>query len=750
VNPRQLYGWTGEVALIVLTVVVTVGMERLFVDNSFLRDALALGIASHLVAIAARRAGLGMAASGLLSLAAAVVTLTVLLYADTANVILPSGETFDLVREDLSEGWTVFTEESAPVPVIPGFILAIGVLLWVSAFLADWAAFRLRSPIEAIAPSVAIFVFTALLGTEGDQVLHGTLFGAAVALTLLTIRVNRQAREEVWIEPTAGRGPGATLRLGTLAGSVAVLSGAIFGPLLPGAGDPGLVDVTELDNGPNTRVVISPLVEVQAKIVEQSRFELFSVEVDEDQRDYWRLMALDEFDGQLWKASSNFDPAAGRVDTTLDPSVPTRSVRQTVTTTGDLGNIYLPVAYELAQVVDSGNIALEYEVESAALVVTRESDAEIDNGISYTVESAVPIRDGPLLRRSSTADLDSGFRDHYTQLPRDFPDSIRAEAESITTGATTDYDRALALQSHLRDFTYNINVALEHNVNDLETFLFEVQQGYCVQFASAFASMARSIGLPTRMAVGFTWGEWNETRGAYVVRGEHAHAWPEVYFEGVGWVNFEPTPGRGNPNDTAVTGVAGAQAGEEDPTPSTTSIPSGVIAEADPRLNPALQGEGDLPTTTLAGPAAGGGGSLPLTEILLVLAAIGVVAAIAPSVKLMQRRARAAKVAHDPKGRVEFAWDEALDALALIDIRHHPQETPSEFAARIDRRRRDLTPVSVLAESATEARYSPVIDDSVVRAAETSAREITTACRHSSTKSRRAAALLDPRPLVKR
>lgn len=73
--------------------------------------------------------------------------------------------------------------------------------------------------------------------------------------------------------------------------------------------------------------------------------------------------------------------------------------------------------------------------------------------------------------------------------------------------------------------------------------------------------MARAIGLPARVAVGFTWGDWDEARRTHVVRGEHAHSWPEVYFGGTGWVRFEPTPGRGAPGDAAVTGVAPAQSG---------------------------------------------------------------------------------------------------------------------------------------------------------------------------------------------
>ena len=125
------------------------------------------------------------------------------------------------------------------------------------------------------------------------------------------------------------------------------------------------------------------------------------------------------------------------------------------------------------------------------------------------------------------------------------------EARRVTSDARSDYHRALLLQDYFRldgGFRYDLETHSGHGIDSLEEFLFDVRAGYCQQFASAYAAMARSIGLPTRVAVGFTWGEWDSGRGeqgAYVVRGEHAHAWPEVYFAGAGWVRFEPTPGRG-------------------------------------------------------------------------------------------------------------------------------------------------------------------------------------------------------------
>src|SRR5204862_5166960 len=115
--------------------------------------------------------------------------------------------------------------------------------------------------------------------------------------------------------------------------------------------------------------------------------------------------------------------------------------------------------------------------------------------------------------------------------------------------------RARALRDHLRaNYAYDLRVPPGHDVPALERFLFQTKRGYCEQFAGAFAAMARSVGLPSRVAVGFTPGDI-QAANSFRVRGKHAHAWPEVYLDGYGWVAFEPTPGRGMPGAEAYTGV---------------------------------------------------------------------------------------------------------------------------------------------------------------------------------------------------
>ena len=127
------------------------------------------------------------------------------------------------------------------------------------------------------------------------------------------------------------------------------------------------------------------------------------------------------------------------------------------------------------------------------------------------------------------------------------PARVRDLARTVTAGATNPYDQASQIEAYLRTLTYDLKVPLVAADRDLvDAFLFDLRRGYCDYFASAFVVMARSVGLPARLAVGYASGQ-TVAPGVWVVSAADAHSWPEVYFEGVGWVPFEPTPARPMP-----------------------------------------------------------------------------------------------------------------------------------------------------------------------------------------------------------
>lgn len=809
--PRSaLYDWLSEAALVSVTAVVAVGLSRLFTDWSYLREVLALALVTHVIGSAARRARLSTFSAALLCGGSLVLTATMLLYPESAWLVFPTADTLGAARDHLIDAWSVVNASPSPVVPAPGLVLCAGAALSLCAFLADTAAFRMRAAVTAVVPASVVFGFTVAAGTGDGAVRHGALFSAAVGASMVALWL-RNRRVEAWIEPGPGRGVLAMARAGSSALALAVVAGAAAGPWLPGAGAEPWVDLARFEvtdaapwvdrptpdpepwadfaappvdgsssDGTGTadpdgpRVLVSPLVQVRSRLVELSDRELFTVAVLPEERQYWRLTSLDEFDGNGWRARSNYADAAGALAATVDPSIAGPAFVQTVSLLG-LGNSYLPVAYEPRRVIDDGGTAMEYESASGSLIKSRRDALAGPGRFSYVVESVIPVIDDPdRLRSADTSVLDPDFLALNTRLPDGARDVVLEEARRVTEDARSDYHRALLLQDHLRldgGFRYDLEVHSGHGIDSLEEFLFDVRAGYCQQFASAYAAMARSIGLPTRVAVGFTWGEWDSGRGAqgaYVVRGEHAHAWPEVYFAGAGWVRFEPTPGRGAPGDFAITGHVANQAGRR-PEGASSAFQQGqgateATGDADgsgfaglrspsgESAGPGPDGVGDAgrPGDSASGGPLGLGAPGLVTAGVLVLVAVGLLLGSVPVLRRLGRSRRRARLADDPAGLIEEWWSDAVEAVALARLSPRAVETPLELARRVAAARPEVGPIEELALLATHGRYAADTSESMsVRAAVLGSR-VVDACRRQVSLMSRLAAALDPSTLVRR
>ena len=298
----------------------------------------------------------------------------------------------------------------------------------------------------------------------------------------------------------------------------------------------------------------------------------------------------------------------------------------------------------------------------------------------------------PLLSTGTAAPTDEIDTDYLTDPELD--PAVAEQVAAITAGAQDPYQKMLALQNWFRsEFTYDDGVNFSDEPDALDAFL-TARRGFCQQFSSTFALFARELGVPSRVAVGFTPGDpvpAGTTDGTadsvadadaveFVVRGRHAHAWPEVYFEGIGWVPFEPTPQRGNPQAQDYTGVAPDQAPaprEQAASTTSTSVPPSIPPAA-PTSAPdqvAATAEPEEPPTT-----GGGGWVLGVVFVVVALALVGALAVLAarrrPGGAVDERTSRNTVVA--------AAWMDAVRALALIDLRAAPSETPLEFARRAD------------------------------------------------------------------
>jgi len=163
---------------------------------------------------------------------------------------------------------------------------------------------------------------------------------------------------------------------------------------------------------------------------------------------------------------------------------------------------------------------------------------------AYNVTAAVPTAEADQLRRASAV-YPGWVRDRYAGLPEQLPSRVRALAQEITRGQTNSYDKALAVQDYLRHLRYTFEIpAPPTDADTVDWFLFDMKAGYCDYYASSFAVLLRSLGIPTRLSVGYFTGQWEPALERYVVSEADAHSWPEVYFPQYGWIRFEPTPAR--------------------------------------------------------------------------------------------------------------------------------------------------------------------------------------------------------------
>ncbi len=154
-----------------------------------------------------------------------------------------------------------------------------------------------------------------------------------------------------------------------------------------------------------------------------------------------------------------------------------------------------------------------------------------------------PASPPPGVLRRAPRVLPPGY-EVYLQLPPEITPRVRALAREIVRGATTDFDKAAAIERYLKEpLSYTLEMQSPRGREPIDFFLFERRKGHCEYFASAMTVLLREVGVPARNVNGFLGGEWNEYDDYIAVRAGDAHSWVEVYFSGAGWVTFDPTPG---------------------------------------------------------------------------------------------------------------------------------------------------------------------------------------------------------------
>jgi transglutaminase-like putative cysteine protease len=251
---------------------------------------------------------------------------------------------------------------------------------------------------------------------------------------------------------------------------------------------------------------------------------------------YWRGLTFDQYDGRGWRNSPLLaESFAAGEPWTEEPLPWRRPLRQWVSMERSGDRALYAAGEPLA-----ANRPYELLMRRDAAQPAAHLAAMLASGRRYQVLSLTPDATADTLRAAGQ-DYPPGVEALYLALPP-LPARIGQLAQEVTAGAATPYDQALALEAYLRRFPYDLSVSAPPEGRDaVDYFLFDAQAGYCDYYASAMVVMARSLGLPARLAVGYSSGVYDPNGRAFVVTEQNAHSWPEIYFPQIGWVRFEPT-----------------------------------------------------------------------------------------------------------------------------------------------------------------------------------------------------------------
>ena len=545
-----------RVSLVALLVLTLFTFGQVFDGGDYVGPAmLAIGAATT-IAVLARRAGWGAWLATVVSLVAMLLYLIIVFAPHQTIYGLPTIEAAQRLWRAVDRAILMSETDYAPVPVRIGYVILIVAGMWLAATFAEVAAFRWKRPLLATLLPITMFCLVMVVGTQDAASFSVSLF-LGVLLTFWALEASHRLRS--WgrgISAWSHRGaeeieaPAVTNSLARRMG-VATVAVAIVSPLiLPAFGDGLLAWRTQIGEGPGGGSggggggEINPLVSIAPRLIKQSDEILFRV--GSERPAYWRVGSLAIFDGTDWKRSTKH-PSELRLPVVPD-SAPVREVQQRFTLT-KLEGSRLPAAVQATQDIDFRTS--EPRFDEGALRVDAEGALELYesfgddpkpqniNGLSYDIVSVLPSVSYEQLREARPAIPGP----EYADVPPDLSEEVRDLVRGWTAGAETPVDSLIAIQDQLRAFTHSLDVEPSASTDHLTRFLLETKTGYCQQFATAFAILARFQGFATRVSYGFLPGEQDPGQeDVFIVRGTHAHAWPEVYFDGIGWVAFEPTP----------------------------------------------------------------------------------------------------------------------------------------------------------------------------------------------------------------
>lgn len=659
---------------------------------------LAVGL---LAATASRRVG-GTVAAAVGGLVGAALALTwVYALPEAVLWLLPGPATIERFVELAVQGGETISGSAAPAPATPGLrMVVVGglALVW---WVVDLVSVSLRRPAVAGLALLAVYCVPTALVARG---LPWWWFVLAATGYLVLVSSDAQERVARWgrVVDGAGSGEGRPASLsatGRRVGAMALVAAVVLPGLVPGLSESLLPSGNLPGDGPGngTIAVLNPILSLREDLSANDDVVVFEYETTDPVPDPIRLVTVDSFDGETWeptygdidrdqRASGQFPPppglAAGVAVQQATTSVRIRALRQG----------WLPSPYPQSRIDIIGNWIYD---ENTFNVVGDGTQTEA--GLRYTVLHQLVEPDPEVLAAAGPPPTDVVER--WTALPDGTPASITTTAQQVA-GEGTALDRAARLQAWFRTgggFRYSLEAPPENGSSAVADFL-QRRSGYCVQFASAMTLMARSIGIPARVAVGWLPGE-RVGEGRYEVSQQDAHAWPELYFEGAGWVRFEPTPA----TRTGTAPSYSVPTAEPEPTAVPSTAPTSSAAPAGP-TNPRDVGEEiSTPDRSLVDVLR----AVPWRVVLAVLVVLALLAAPAATAVVVRRRRWAR--ATGPGTRAEAAWTTLVEELGDRGVRVPPHLTVRQAEAAVGEAlpAEAVTSLRRVARAVERERYAP-------------------------------------------
>lgn len=587
-----------------------------------------------------------------------------------------------------------------PVPASQGILLLTTAGTGFVAACTDLVAVRLRRPAVAGLPLLVLFCVPLTTSARPGGFGSAVVFCLGITGYLALLSAEGRERVRLWgrlVRPWPGgsvsRGPDTRqlAAAGRRIGFAAVVLALLVPLFLPGLKHRQLIASNGTGGGRGYTGSLSlpqPLVQMNQQLRAPHPQTVLTYRSNSTTTPaYLQIYVLGRLGTNNWSMAP--PSATSALGKGLLPSVPGLSaaipaigVRETISLGRNLSSSshqenYLPVPYAPRSVTIPG----DWRVDPNSLTVLGAGTPLA--GLQYSVTSKNVAPSPQQLRRAAVPPAsESG----YLVVPSAFRPLLPL-TERITAGRTSRYAQAVALQQWFTrpgNFTYTLNVSQPRDASALLTFLTRTKRGYCQQFAFAMAVMARLLGIPSRVVVGYTQGTY-QGNGNWAVRTSDAHAWPELYFTGAGWLRFEPTP----------SGSSG-QAGQATASPPPYSYPApagGVPAllpttapntgAAHPSTGPRNGLNAKLRRLTGAeGPGSARRNTAPLSVVLIIVAVLAVAAVAPRTARSLTRRRRWLRASGDA-GLAHAAWAELRDDLADHRIAWRASESPRALAHRL-------------------------------------------------------------------